>query len=357
MADNKIMGKIVEKLYESMMVPMNICDVSGRVTVSTNPLNIGKMNLLALEALNLNSKATASQDSQVQPAGAAIPLRFQNSRIGALVIEDSRSSEAHIIEMLAGTIELLYEEYIRSKHNKSRSQERDQFLYEWLHLQSGYTENLKKQGQQFGIDITGIYTVIVTEEDPDKYPFMINMLQKSLEEKDILLSLSQNQNLIILQENDTFQKRYRRILSLFSDCHTGICSGEPHLHTAYQAAAESLRLGKLLFPDQYEHSYHKMRLAILLSQMRIPGIEDIFADLVSKGKNAGLAETAITYLQLNGDIQKISEKLHIHRNSIPYRLKRIEEISGWKLSDSYDLLCLYTSFIQYAGKADRELAP
>ena len=93
-----------------------------------------------------------------------------------------------------------------------------------------------------------------------------------------------------------------------------------------------------------------MKLAIALSKTPIPGLENSFSLLVAKGRNAQLADTAITYIRLNGDIQKICDKLHIHRNSIPYRIRRIQEICGRNLMDYYDMLCLYASFIRYAGK-------
>lgn len=93
-----------------------------------------------------------------------------------------------------------------------------------------------------------------------------------------------------------------------------------------------------------------MKLPIALLKVPVPGLEDAFSQLVAKGKNAQLAETAITYFQLNGDIQKICEKLHIHRNSIPYRIRKIQEVCGYDLTDTYGMLNLYASFIRYVGK-------
>ena len=134
------------------------------------------------------------------------------------------------------------------------------------------------------------------------------------------LPLSENQVLLVLKENLHFERKYHRVLSASADCHMGVCSGEMHLNTAYQAALESLKLGKALFPDEYLHSYDKMKLAIALSKTTVPGLEQEFQQLCRHGKNAQLAETAVAYFRLNGDIQKICEHLHIHRNSIPYRL-------------------------------------
>ena len=98
MIDNKIMYEIIEKLHESFSASISICDVSGRVIVSTDSSCMGEMNLLAIEALNINSKVTVSMDSKIQKAGAAMPLRFQKSRMGAVVLQGAGSSSR-----LAGT--------------------------------------------------------------------------------------------------------------------------------------------------------------------------------------------------------------------------------------------------------------
>lgn len=79
MIDNKIMYEIIEKLHESFSASISICDVSGRVIVSTDSSCMGEMNLLAIEALNINSKVTVSMDSKIQKAGAAMPLRFRKA--------------------------------------------------------------------------------------------------------------------------------------------------------------------------------------------------------------------------------------------------------------------------------------
>lgn len=53
----------------------------------------------------------------------------------------------------------------------------------------------------------------------------ISMLQNLLDEHDIILPLSENQVLLVLKENVTFEKKYHRILSAAADCHMGIWFG------------------------------------------------------------------------------------------------------------------------------------
>lgn len=347
MFDNKIMYEIVEKIQEGLPIPMSICDVSGRVMVSTDSASVGDMNLLAIKALDINAKVFASSDSRFQKAGTAMPLILQGRRIGAVVMEQAGSDDFHMAELLAKTIELLYEEICLSRKQKNQSQERNQFLYKWLHLQSAYTGNFIKEGELLGIDIKGPQTILVMEQEQEDAFASPSILQNLLDEQDILLPLSHSQTLIILKENQHFERKYQRLLSAGAGCCIGVCCRKTHLHTAYEAAAESLTMGKLLFPHRHVHDYDHMKLAIALSRLDYPGLEESFARLAEKGKTAQLAETAMAYIQLNGDIRSVCETLHIHRNSIPYRLKRIQELCGKNLTDTYDLLYLYASMIRY----------
>ena len=122
------MYEIVEKLHERFSASISICDVSGRVIVSTDSSCMGEMNLLAIEALNINSKATASMDSRIQKAGAAMPICFQKSRLGAVVIQGAGFSSSQMAELLSKTIELLYEELILSKKKQNRTQDGTSFF-------------------------------------------------------------------------------------------------------------------------------------------------------------------------------------------------------------------------------------
>lgn len=349
MIDNKIMYEIVEKLHQKFSADISICDASGRVIVSTATSCIGEMSLLAIEVLNINARVIASENSKIQRAGASMPLCVHKSRIGAVVIWDAETSNFQLVDILAKTIELLYEELTLSKKKQNRTQERDQFLYEWLHLQTGYTESLIKRGEHLGINIVGSHTVILMERNRDSLFAAAPIIQNLLDERDILLPLSRDRNLLILKEDQNFEKKYHRVIAAGHNCHTGICSGGSHLLSSYQSAQESLDLGKILFPNEHLHSFERMKLAIALSKLRIPELEQAFSLLVARGGNAQLAETAITYIQLNGDVKKVCEKLHIHRNSISYRLCRIQKICGCNLADSYDLLYLYASLIRYLG--------
>lgn len=50
-------------------------------------------------------------------------------------------------------------------------------------------------------------------------------------------------------------------------------------------------------------------------------------------KNEQLLETLRAYLSFNGNMLRTAESLYIHRNTLAYRLERIEALTGRRLSD------------------------
>ena len=63
-----------------------------------------------------------------------------------------------------------------------------------------------------------------------------------------------------------------------------------------------------------------------------------------------LFETFITYFDMNGERNKTAEKLHIHRNTLSYRLKKIEELTSLKFEEYTDLFQYLSSYIGYKLK-------
>ena len=83
------------------------------------------------------------------------------------------------------------------------------------------------------------------------------------------------------------------------------------------------------------------------------GLREALAPLTTYDaeRNADLARTLMVYVRLGGSIAATAEALFLHRNSVVYRLQRIEEVSGLPVRDTELQRLLLTAF----SLADREL--
>jgi len=70
---------------------------------------------------------------------------------------------------------------------------------------------------------------------------------------------------------------------------------------------------------------------------------DVLGELLAydEKRGGGLVQTLEAYLDLGGGMQEIADRLFIHRNSLIYRLRRIEELTGRILADPHDRLLLH----------------
>ncbi len=66
--------------------------------------------------------------------------------------------------------------------------------------------------------------------------------------------------------------------------------------------------------------------------------------------HAELVNTLRTLLECRLDRTATSAALHVHRNTLAYRLKRIEEIAALDLGSPHDLACVYAALANDAGR-------
>jgi hypothetical protein len=64
---------------------------------------------------------------------------------------------------------------------------------------------------------------------------------------------------------------------------------------------------------------------------------------LSENDHGELAQTLQTFLRCRFDRAATSAALHVHRNTLAYRLRRIQEITGLDLASPRDLACVYVA--------------
>ncbi|WP_055070080.1 helix-turn-helix domain-containing protein [Clostridium massiliamazoniense] len=63
-----------------------------------------------------------------------------------------------------------------------------------------------------------------------------------------------------------------------------------------------------------------------------------------------LLNTLLVYINKNGERNRVAKELHIHRNTLNYRLNRIEEITGLSFNNYLDLRDYVTVYLEYINK-------
>ncbi|MGI8424764.1 MAG: helix-turn-helix domain-containing protein [Chloroflexota bacterium] len=137
--------------------------------------------------------------------------------------------------------------------------------------------------------------------------------------------------------------------------HDGLAS----LPRAALEAREALRIGRRVHGNGAHVNYADLGLYRVLHMLRdSPELrvfyEQTLGALVEYDRKAGqnLVETLEMYFACHGNLSQTAQRLHVHRNSLLYRVGRVQEICGIDLEDPEARLS-----VQVALKARRLLTP
>jgi len=126
--------------------------------------------------------------------------------------------------------------------------------------------------------------------------------------------------------------------------------GEPassvgDLHDSYQDACDALRLGARVAGDSPVHLITDLRVHQVLAAVGQPARNRLLAltaaDLRTQPDWPVLRDTITAWCESGFNLVRASAALHIHRNTVVYRMNKIEQITGRPLRDHRTTMALY----------------
>ncbi len=123
--------------------------------------------------------------------------------------------------------------------------------------------------------------------------------------------------------------------------------GENRVEFSYQSALKTLRTGKALFPKERIYCYNDMALDVMFLEIKdrwsSKYIIDTYSSLSSSDKNGCLSKTLESLFLSNLNLGETANKLHIHRNTLRYRLEKIKNHTGLDVTNIDNLFVLYSA--------------
>ena len=109
---------------------------------------------------------------------------------------------------------------------------------------------------------------------------------------------------------------------------------------SYREAQQALEIGRRLFGDGNLHSFARLGIYRLLFHLYgHEELSDFYEETLGpllesdSRSNSALIETLEGFFHCNGNLSETARTMHLHRNSLLYRLGRIEELLGRSLED------------------------
>ncbi|MFA9378619.1 MAG: PucR family transcriptional regulator [Lachnotalea sp.] len=239
-------------------------------------------------------------------------------------------------------------------------------MFKDILLMSGDISSYQQEISGYGFDTKANYCVILIEpilesehSINDNFKFiknnMIFILNKYFKKYNIFIH--NNQIIIIVSEMDDLKIK-ELVNEIEYSCknpqyvfHLQIGIGRNvnsiySVFQSYQEAQQSLNFAKKSVSSFVFYDDMGVYKALLLIEQK-EVLEDIYFETVGKLKrmdqenNTDYVEFLRLYIKFDGNIQKLTDELYVHRNTINYKIKRIKQLIGRdmnKMDDRFQIM-------------------
>lgn len=391
--DSTIAKKIVSRTMKIIGHNINVMNGQGVILGSGDPKRIGSTHEGALLAIAQNrnvelSDEVASGLHGVKP-GINLPLHYQGQIIGVIGITGAPDELAHYGELLKMTAEMIVEQANQQDKLQWENRQREEFILQLIKANTD-DEQLQRWAKQLDIDINlprvaaiieiseklsapihktaSLINAAASESSVDeRNPRVSETLKQVLHllqnpDRGNLIAMTSMSQLVILKpafldgkqwdpelENQRIDKLLQRLPAQMG-LHFKIALGhffpeKGGIARSYQTAQETLNLGKQLNPEGTKYLFEDYSLQVLLSGLkhdwRGQALASPYQQLTQADKNGQLRKTLAAYITHFGDAQQCANALFIHRNTLRYRLDKIQQLTKTDIQSLHGLLSLY----------------
>ncbi|MEI6860438.1 MAG: sugar diacid recognition domain-containing protein [Shewanella sp.] len=370
--DPNLAQQIVERTMKIISHNINVMNGKGVILGSGDPHRIGSTHEGALLAISQNrtveiNSATAADLHGVK-AGINLPLHYKGENIGVIGITGEPETLRNYGELLKMTAEMIVEQANSLELAQWQYRQKEEFILQLIKSDNEFSPQLKDWAQQLNIDINAPRVAAVIQVQGDEEQTSANSLLKKVlnllenPSRGNLVAMTSMTELVILKpafldgnqwdpylENQRIDILLSRIPAEMN-IRLKIALGHffpnaADISRSYFTAKETLALGQQLRPNESKYLYEDFSLLVLLSGLRGDWRGDElttpYQALIDADNNGQLRKTLAAYLQHFGDLQQCANALFIHRNTLRYRLDKIQQLTGVNIQALDGLLQLY----------------
>ncbi|MCM0649069.1 helix-turn-helix domain-containing protein [Clostridium swellfunianum] len=337
----KLSKRTAQKIAEEMMkvIPynINVMDEKGIVIGSGDKSRIGIIHDGAIRAIESGVINEIYQEAEGVKPGVNEPIIVNDKVIGVIGITGNPDEVRKFSKLVGVTAVLLIEQAKKDLEIQNSKLDKQKFYNELAHRKTDYDTDFIQKAKNYGIDLLKKTKVVLVEGNIRTKTF------KTLSEQfGNYCELECNKIIFFISNTYSYSTLIEK-LKESSDVEK-IALGQEHENAAIalEKAELILRCGSKLKPFTKIYSYEELEFFINLSSKNKESFVSLFSNLDTAGNKIELLQTLQIYLEENGDINAIARRMNIHRNTLNYRLERIQQLTGKNpkvFFDLFELLC------------------
>ena len=335
MISNQVLQSTIDSLKGIARLDIAIADIDGKVLATT-----------FLEDKDLSDMVVSFAASQAdsQAAGGYQFFKiFDEHQLEFVLIAHGDTDDVYMVGKLAVLqIQTLLVAY-REKFDK------DNFIKNLL-LDNLLLVDIYNRAKKLHIEV-GVRRVVFLVESHENMDGTVQEALKeffSAEGNDFVTAVDEK-NIIVVKElapddgYEQVQKIADSMLDMLSSevmlstrvSYGTIVNEIKEVSRSYKEAKMALEVGKIFFVERHIVAYNALGIGRLIYQLPIPlckmFIKEIFADVSPDDFDEETLETISKFFENNLNVSETSRQLFIHRNTLVYRLDKLDRATGLDL--------------------------
>ena len=361
MISNQVLQSTIDSLKGIARLDIAIADIDGKILATT-----------FIEDKDLSDMVVSFSASQAdsQAAGGYQFFKiFDEHQLEFVLIAHGDTDDVYMVGKLAVLqIQTLLVAY-REKFDK------DNFIKNLL-LDNLLLVDIYNRAKKLHIEI-GVRRVVFLVESHETVEGTVQEALKeffSSEAGDFVTAVDEKNSIVVkeLSPEDTYtevQKIADSMLDMLSSevmlstrvSYGTIVNEIKEVSRSYKEAKMALEVGKIFFVDRRIVAYNALGIGRLIYQLPIPlckmFIKEIFADVSPDDFDEETLETIAKFFENNLNVSETSRQLFIHRNTLVYRLDKLDRATGLDLrvfddAITFQIALMVVKYMKYMENLD-----
>ena len=358
MVSNQLLQKTIDELKELVDINMMILDLDGKV-IAENYAEKKDISKKALSFLKSDKETIEASGFQLLKV-----LNVDNPEY-VLAVKGTTKNELAIAKIAKFQLETLIEAF------KDRF-DKDNFLKSLI-LDNLLQTDIYDQSKKLHLDEDAKRAVIILESQHKGTEDVLRAVRFiiSSNEEDSAFAIGKRSIAVVKKledlENssdlDEFVKKLSETLKVDIGEEVFISYGTivkdlKDVSMSFREAKVAMEVGKIFFEDKKVNAYSKLGIGRLIYQCPLPVckryLKEIFGKEMAPDFDEEMMATMEKFMECSLNVSETSRQLFIHRNTLVYRLDRMQKLTGLDLRNfddaiTFKLAMMVSKYMKYIG--------
>lgn len=361
MVTGQVLQKILDELRNITRIDLCLLNVDGSVLVTTFP----EVEISAQNVCDFVNSAADSQDVQ----GYHFFKVYDNQNVEYVLVAKGSSDDAYMIGRVA--VCQIQNLIIAYKERLDKNNFIQNLLLDNLLIVDIYNRAKKLR---IDADVRRVVYIVETKQEKDNSAMETVKSLFASRPKDFITAVDEYSIIIIkeLKESDSLEDMEQMahmlvdMLNAEAMSQVRVAFGNPvqeikNVSRSYKEAKMALEVGKIFYAEKNVIAYNNLGIGRLIYQLPIPLCEmfmrEVFGDNLPDTFDEETTVTINKFFENDLNVSETSRQLFVHRNTLVYRLEKLQKATGLDIrvfddALTFKIAMMVVSYMTYMGKID-----